>query len=280
MTATTWIAASIVAAIAGTVGFFIVLRGSAFVAHAIPHGSFGGAAGAALVAGVDGTILGVNATIVGLFVFAVAGAIVIGWLGRRSRHDVATALTLVLMLGIGALFLSWSSEYESAVYSLLFGEVFGVAAAALIPIAVLGALSLGATAVIFRPLLLSSLAPEVAQARGIRLPVVETAFLLIVALATTMTVPVVGALLMFSLMVGPPAAARAVIARPQVAMLLSAGIALALVWAGLLLADLTNWPLGFFVGIGGAVCYVAGRLWTAARPRTRVEVEGVARAAA
>ncbi len=263
MTATTWVAASIVAVVAGMVGFFIVLRGSAFVAHAIPHGSFGGAAGAALLAGVDGTILGVNATIVGLFVFAVAGAVGIGWLGRRSRHDVATALTLVLMLGIGALFLSWSSQYEEAVYSLLFGEVFGVAAGALLPIAILGALSVAAMAVVFRPLLLSSLAPEVAQARGIRLAVVETAFLLVVALATTMTVPVVGALLMFSLMVGPPAAARFVTARPQVAVLVSAGIALVLVWAGLLLADLTNWPLGLFVGVGGAACYVAGRVWVA-----------------
>jgi zinc/manganese transport system permease protein len=273
MTATTVIAASIVAAIAGTVGFFVVLRGSAFVAHAIPHGSFGGAAGAALIAGVDGTILGVNATIVGLFVFAVAGAIVIGWLGRRRHHDVATALTLVLMLGIGALFLSWSSEYESAVYSLLFGEVFGVAPSALVPIAVLGALSVGAMAVVFRPLLLSSLAPEVAQARGIRLAGMETAFLLVVALATTMTVPVVGALLMFSLMVGPPAAARVITARPQVALALSAAIALALVWAGLLLADLTDWPLGFFVGLGGAVCYLAGRAWKTVQSRRAAGVE-------
>lgn len=267
MTASTLLAATVVAAIAGTVGFFIVLRGSAFVAHAIPHGSFGGAAGAALIAGIDGTILGVNATVAGLFVFAVLGAVVIGWLGRRSHHDVATALTLVLMLGVGALFLSWSSQYQSAIYSLLFGEVFGVAPGTLVPIAVLGAVSVAATAVLFRPLLLSSLAPEVARARGLRLAVVETAFLLVVALATTMTVPVVGALLMFSLMVGPPAAARLITARPQAAMILSAGIALALVWAGLLLADLTDWPLGFFVGVGGAVSYVAGRVGMALRRR-------------
>ncbi|HLL93236.1 MAG TPA: metal ABC transporter permease, partial [Solirubrobacteraceae bacterium] len=82
-----WTVGSIVAVVAGLVGFFTVLRGSAFVAHAIPHGSFGGAAGAVLI--------GAN-TILGLGIFAVGGALGIGWLSRRGRHDVATALALVL----------------------------------------------------------------------------------------------------------------------------------------------------------------------------------------
>ena len=112
-----WIVASIVAVVAGVVGFFVVLRGSAFVAHAIPNGAFAGAAGAVLV-GVD--------AIVGLGVFSLLGALAIGLLARRGRHDAVTALALVTMLGLGALFLSLSSEYEPAVYSLLFGEVLGI----------------------------------------------------------------------------------------------------------------------------------------------------------
>jgi zinc/manganese transport system permease protein len=79
-----WTIASIVAVVAGLVGFFVVLRGSAFVAHAIPNGSLGGAAGASLI--------GVN-TIVGFGVFALLGALGIGVLGRRGRHDVATPNT-------------------------------------------------------------------------------------------------------------------------------------------------------------------------------------------
>ncbi|MBV8219002.1 MAG: metal ABC transporter permease, partial [Solirubrobacterales bacterium] len=98
----TWVVASIVAVVAGVVGFFVVLRGSAFVAHAIPNGAFAGAAGAVLI-GAD--------TIVGLGVFSLLGALVIGVLGRRGRRDAVTALVLVMMLGLGGLFLSLSSEY-------------------------------------------------------------------------------------------------------------------------------------------------------------------------
>ena len=112
-----WTVASIVAVVAGLVGFFVVLRGSAFVAHAVPNGSFAGAAGASLI--------GIN-TLVGLGVFSLLGALGIGLLGRRGRHDVVTALALVLMLGLGSLFLSLSVEYAPEVYSLLFGEVLGI----------------------------------------------------------------------------------------------------------------------------------------------------------
>src|SRR5271163_2660893 len=119
-----WAEATMVAVVAGMVGFFTVLRGSAFVAHAVPSGSFAGAAAASLV--------GVS-TLVGLGVFSLLGALGIGWLGRRGRHDVATALALVTMLALGALFLSFSAEYAPAIYSLLFGEVLGVSSPELVP---------------------------------------------------------------------------------------------------------------------------------------------------
>jgi zinc/manganese transport system permease protein len=80
----------------------------------------------------------------------------------------------------------------------------------------------------------------------------------VMALATSMTVPVVGALLMFSLMIGPAAAARSVTARPGVALALSVAIALATVWISIALSYRTNWPLGFFVGVAGAVFYLLG----------------------
>ena len=94
-------------------------------------------------------------------------------------------------------------------------------------------------------------------------------FLLVMALATSMTVPVVGALLMFSLMIGPAAAARSLTARPGLAMALSVVIALVTVWAGLALSYRSDWPLGFFVGILGAAFYLLGRAWATARRRTR-----------
>ena len=131
----TWITASIVAVIAGMTGFFAVLRGQTFAAHAIPNGAFAGAAGASL--------LGIN-VIWGLLVFAVGGALAIGALGgegrtalRRSRNDVVTALALVLMLGLGALFISMGSQYAEETYADLFGEVFGISQGEVLPIAAL-----------------------------------------------------------------------------------------------------------------------------------------------
>ncbi|MGC1281370.1 MAG: metal ABC transporter permease, partial [Streptosporangiaceae bacterium] len=218
----TWIVATIVAVVAGAVGFFVVLRGSAFVADALPTGAFAGAAGASLI--------GVN-TLIGLGVFSLLGALGIGWLGRRARHDVAVALALVVMLGLGALFLSFSVEYAPEIYSLLFGEVLGVSASEIAPIAVLGGLCVAAILVMFRPLLLSSVMPELAEARGVRPARMDTLFLVVVALATSMTLPVVGALLIFSLMIGPPAAARSLTSKPMPALALSVVIAIVVVWA-------------------------------------------------
>ena len=250
----TWIAATAVAVIAGVTGFFAVLRGSTFAAHAIPNGAFAGAAGASL--------LGLN-PFVGLAVFSLAGAFGIAGLSRRSRPDVATALTFVMMLGIGALFVSWSSQYAQEAYSLLFGEVFGVSTAEVLPILVLGAVSVAAIVVMFRPLMLSSALPEVAEARGVSARRMELAFLLVMALATSMTVPVVGALLMFSLMIGPAAAARSLTARPALAMTLSVVIALVTVWVGIAASYRSDWPLGFFVGVIGAAFFLAGRAYAA-----------------
>ncbi|MBV9092732.1 MAG: metal ABC transporter permease [Streptosporangiaceae bacterium] len=257
----TWITATAVAVIAGVTGFFAVLRGSSFAAHAIPNGAFAGAAGASL--------LGLN-PFAGLAAFSVAGALGIAGLGRRARHDVATALTFVMMLGLGALFVSWSTEYAQQAYSLLFGEVFGVAADEVLPIVALGAASIAAIAVMFRPLMLSSALPEVAEARGVSARRMELAFLLVMALATSMTVPVVGALLMFSLMIGPAAAARSVTARPLAAIGLAVGIALVTVWTGIVASYQTNWPLGFFVGVLGGVFFLFGRAYGAGRRRMAV----------
>jgi zinc/manganese transport system permease protein len=257
----TWTVATIAAVVAGVVGFFIVLRGSAFVADAVPQGAFAGAAGASL--------LGIN-TLIGLGVFALIGALGIGWLGRRGRHDVATALALVVMLGLGALFLSFSVEYAPEIYSLLFGELFGVGTAEVAPVAVLGAVSVAAIIVMYRPLMLTSVMPELGEARGVSSYRIEMCFLVVVALATSMTLPVVGALLIFSLMIGPPAAARSVTNRPCLAMCLSVIIALVTVWAAIALSLMTNWPVGFFVGTFGACCYAAGRGWAAWRRRRAV----------
>ena len=192
----TWIAATLVAAVAGVVGFFVVIRGASFAAHALPLSAFPGAAAA--------NLLGVN-PLFGLLVFSGA---------RRGRHqparaarrrDLATALSLVMLLGLGALFLSRTTEYFQAIYALLFGEVLGVSNADLGPMLALSAVSIALVVALFRPLLLNSVSPELGETMGVSARLIDVLFLGVVALATAMALPVVGALLVFSLMVvGPP----------------------------------------------------------------------------
>jgi len=250
----TWIVATIVAAVAGIVGFFVVIRGSSFAAHALPLGTFPGAAAASL--------LGVN-PLFGLLVFSGLGVIGISQLGRWGRQEIATALSLVTLLGLGALFLSMSSGYSQAAYALLFGEVLGVSSGDLAPVAAISVVAIALTATLFRPLLLSSISPELGQARGVSAGRVEVLVLTIMALATAMALPVVGALLVFTLMVGPASAARTLTDRPLRAMLLSAALSLVTVWASIALSFVLNWPIGFFVGSMSALAYGAGRAWTA-----------------
>jgi zinc/manganese transport system permease protein len=176
-------------------------------------------------------------------------------------------LALVMMLGLGALFLSFSEEYAPAVYSLLFGEVLGISSNDIAPTTILGLLCIAAVAVLYRPLMLSSVLPEVAEAHGVSRFGMEMLFLMVLALATAMTVPVVGTLLIFSLMIGAPAAARSFTDRPPVAMALSIVFALLIVWIAIAASYETNYPVGFFVGTGSAFSYALGRCWSAWRAR-------------
>ena len=249
-----WQAATIVAIVAGVVGFFVVLRSSAFAAHAIPNGAFAGAAGANLIA--------VN-PLIGLGIFSLSAALGIGAMSRRGRADAVTALALVMMLAVGAAFLSQSTQYEPEIFSLLFGEILGVSSSQILPVAVLGVVCIVAVGVLYRRLLLTSVAPEIAAARGLRPQRIETAFLIVIACATTMTVPVVGALLIFTLMIGPPAAARCFTNRTERAMLGSVIIALTTVWMAIACSYETNWPVGFYVSVFSATWYGIGRGYVA-----------------
>ena len=246
-----WIVATIVAVVAPIVGFFVVLRGDAFAAHAVPEAAFAGAAGA--------TLIGVN-TLFGIGVAAVVAAVGIGLTAGRLRHDALTALVMTFLLALGILFLSWTSTYTQQIYSLLFGEVLGVSSNEIGGTVAVGVVVLSAIAVLYRPLLLTSVLPDVAQARGISRRWLEIVFMVVLALATTASVPVVGALLMFSLMIGPPAAAIQVTRRPVPAIALSVVIALVSVWFAIAASYQTDWPIGFFVTAATFAWYLLARI--------------------
>ena len=112
----------------------------------------------------------------------------------------------------------------------------------------IAAVCIVAIVALYRPLMLSSVTPDIAEARGINPRMMDLAFLIVVALVTTMAVPVVGSLLIFSLLIGPPAAARSFTNRPLVAIGLSVVFALVTVWVAIAVSYETNLPIGFFVG--------------------------------
>lgn len=253
-----WEAGTIVAVVAGVVGFFTVLRGASFAAHALPNGAFAGAAGASLI--------GAN-VLLGLGSFAVLGAVAIATLGRRTRNDVATALTIVLMLGLGGLFIAQTREYAQAIYALLFGEAISVPNSYLGPTEVLAVVCILAVAALFRPLLLSSVSPDAAEARGLSPRVMDLAFLVVLAIVTTMAVPVVGTLLIFALLVSPAATARCLTKSPLPCMALSVVVATLTVWASFALSYEANLPIGFFVGAIGIATYTAARALVLARTK-------------
>lgn len=267
----TWIVVSVVAVVAGVMGLFVVVRDSAFAAHALPLSAFPGAAAASLAR--------VN-PMFGLILFAGLGVLGIGRLRHGDRREVTTALTLVTLLGLGALMLSLTSEYSSAVFALLFGQVLGIGVGQIWPVVAMGTFAVAAAAVLYRPLLLSSVSADLAEAQGVSSRRMELVFLGLLAVATVVSLPVVGALLVFSLMVGPPAAARSFTNRPMAAVALSVGIALPTAWAAVALAYVSNWPVGFFVGTLAATAYGVGQAWSAWRRRGAIRTEPAAAAQA
>ncbi len=248
-----FIASGLVAVIAGIVGFFLVMREQTFAGHALSHIGFSGATGAAL--------LGLP-PLWGLIGLTAVGGIGMGMLGEKlSRSDVAIGMVLSICLSLGLLFLHFLSVSTTSHVStlelnaLLFGNVLGVSSAMLKSLATLTALSLIALTWIARPLIFSTLQPELALAKGVCLTTISTLFMGITAIAVAQCSQIVGVLLVFTLLVGPAAAAQNFCRRLYPSILLSAGLALIQAWVGITLAFYTNWPTGFWISALSALVY-------------------------
>jgi len=240
-------ASGIVAVLAGVVGYFLVLRGQTFAGHALSHVGFTGATGAVLVG---------MSPLWGMIGFTLAAGIGMGALGEKlTGRDVAIGVILTLSLGFGLLFLHFFTAYASQATALLFGNVLGVSHETLVVLAGLAVVSLGALAIIMRPLLFASLQPELAEAKGVSLRLVSILFLAITALAVAASTQIVGVLLVFALMVGPAAAAQNVATRLSTGVLLAAVFALGQAWLGLTLAYYIDWPTSFWITILAAGVY-------------------------
>lgn len=245
-------AGSIVAIVAGAIGYFVVLRGSAFAAHALSHIGFAGATGA--------VVLGVS-PVFGLLAFTLASGVTIGALGNRLRgRDVTIGIVLAWTLGLGVLFISLYRGYATEAYALLFGEILGISSTDVAITLVAGIVTVAGLIAIYRPLLFSSVDEDLASAKGVPITVVSIAFMAILAVAVTEAVQVVGVLLIFALIVAPAAIAVRFTSRPPAAIVTGMALALVFTWLGLTIAYYSPHPVSFFITSFAFATYLGVRL--------------------
>jgi zinc/manganese transport system permease protein len=256
-----FIGGTLVAIASGLIGYFVVIRRDAFAAHALAHIGFPGATFAVL-AGIPVTF--------GLAIFCVGGGLAIGALGKRvSNREVSTGTILAVATGLGVLFASLASENTSTITSVLFGNLLAISPG---QIRTFTAFTIGLAvvlAVIARPLLFASVDPQVAEAKGVAVRPLGIAFMVLLALAITMAVQVVGTLLLFALVVTPAATALAITARPAAVVALGTGIGLAAVWLGLVVAVMFNLPPSFCIVTLAFLAWVVTLAVTRRGSRTR-----------
>jgi zinc/manganese transport system permease protein len=261
------LAGTAIAAASGLVGYFLVLRAQVFTGDALSHVAFTGAL-AALAFGIDLRL--------GLFAATIVVALLIGVLGRKGRaDDVVIGSIFAWILGLGVFFLtiyttSRSSANGTAGVNVLFGSIFGLSAkdattAAWIALAIcVGVLAIA------RPLLFTSIDEAVAAARGVPVRLLGLGFLALVGATAAEATQAVGALLLLGLLAAPAGAAQRLTDRPYRALALSAGLAVADMWAGLVLSyTVPHMPPSFAILAVATAVYAIVVLTASARRSTR-----------
>ena len=269
-------AATIVAVLAAVVGWFMVLRRQSFAGHTLSVMAFPGAAGAGLI--------GFPAAL-GYYAACGLAALAMGRAKPPSGRAYAAESALIgtvqaLGLGLGFLFVSLNQAVLTGLETLLFGTFLGISRSQVVGLLLVALGTLAVLALIGRPLLFATVDPEVARARGVPVKALDVAFMLLLAVAVAATSQITGALLVFTLLVAPPACALQITPRPVLGLALSVGFALLIAWLGLGIAYFSIYPSGFFITAFGFGLYAlirAARWAIAHRPRG---VDAVPRATA
>jgi zinc/manganese transport system permease protein len=256
-------AGAIVAVLAAVAGWYMVLRRESFAGHTLSVMAFPGATGAAL-AGLP--------TALGYYLACGVAALAIGRtrsaLGRGYAGETAAIGTVQAVgLAAGFLFLSLDHAVLGGPETLLFGTFLGITKGQVLTLALVAVVVAVLMAAIGRPLLFATIDPEVAAARGVPVRALDAAFLLILAFAVAATSQITGALLVFALLVAPPATAQLLTNRPLAGLALSVAFALLIAWLALAVAYFSIYPVGFYATTFAFGLYVVARLARAARSR-------------
>ncbi|HWG60474.1 MAG TPA: metal ABC transporter permease [Streptosporangiaceae bacterium] len=240
-----------VAIVSAVVGVFTVMRGQSFGGHALGDVSAAGGSGALLI-GLSPLLGFIGLGIVGSGVMDMIGV-------RRVRgRDLATGIVLGAAIGLSALFLYLDTSKGSttgATQQILFGSIFSTTGATIPAVVIFGVIALACIAIAWRPLLLSTVSPEMAAARGVPVRLVGLLFMLALAVSVGLSSLAVGAILSTALLIGPAAAALRLTKRIGWALATACLIGVGATWLGVLLAyDSYYWgaahqglPVSFFI---------------------------------
>ena len=229
------------AIVSGVVGVFTVIRGQSFAGHSLADVSSAGGAAAFL--------LGINPLLgfIGMGVLA-ATSMELVRVDRATERDLVTGIVTGAGLGLAALLLyldATTSSTTGAAVTVMFGSMFAIPASMIPPAVAVGLGALFAIGVLYRPLLLCSVDPDLAAVRGVPVRLIGLLHLIVVALAVALSAITVGAILSTALLIGPAAIALQLTKRPGTAILMAAGIGIATTWGGILLAyDSYEWSGG------------------------------------
>lgn len=245
-------AGAVLGVVGGLIGVFVMQRDMAFAVHGISELSFAGAAAALL--------FGAN-VVVGSVAGSLIAAVLIGLLGAKARdRNSIIAVLMPFGLGLGILFLALYPGRSANKFGLLTGQIVSVDDPQLGWLLGIGAVVLIGLLVIWRPLTFDSLDADVAASRRVPVRFVALAFMVLLGLAVAVSVQIVGALLVLSLLVTPAAAAMRISSSPLAVPLLSVGFALLSVVGGIMLALGSALPISPYVTTISFVIYVICRL--------------------
>jgi zinc/manganese transport system permease protein len=256
-------AGTIVAVLAGLVGWFMVLRRQSFAGHTLALVGFPGAAAAVW--------LGIGLAY-GYFAAGVAAALVIAVIQQRGSRGYTEQSAVIgtvqtFALASGMLFVALYKGFLNGTNALLFGSFLGITTNQVTTLVIVAVATLAGLAAIGRPLLFASIDTDVAAARGVPTRALNTAFLVLLGFTAAEVSQITGALLVFALMVLPPATAQLLTTRPARGLLLSVALALATVWVALFVAYYSPYPIGFWLTSIAFIVYAGSMATTRRRPR-------------
>lgn len=263
-------AGTIVAVMAGAIGWFMVLRRQTFAGHTLAVTAFPGAA-AATLAGLP--------LAVGYFGACGLGALLLAAVGRdrgssTANESAAIGTLQAFGLGLGYLFVVLYGGQLSSLEALLFGSFLGITEGQVQTLLWIAVAALAVLVAIGRPLLFASVDGAVARAAKVPIRALSFGFLVLLALAVAATAEITGALLVFALLVTPAATAQRLTARPGLGIALSVALALLVTWVGLTIAFFSPYPVGFWVTTLSFGLYVAVRLIEAIVSRAALAAPG------